>query len=210
VSSGSSLGEAFWHSTRLAQLAERVGYEALLGGREPQHAVAGQLLAGGLGRARGCPNQESARRVRWRNASQLRHRCRWSSSSGCSRSCTLVGPTWAWAGHPGQTRSRLAPFGALTRTTRYCSPSPWHSSGASSRPVIHTAGSRPSRARGSRPKYGCSARARIAHSWPERSDCPSHTAGPLRPQTVSPQSRRIVNRSARRRHCRSRTQSPQW
>jgi hypothetical protein len=27
VSSGSTLGEAFWHSTRLAELAEQVGYE---------------------------------------------------------------------------------------------------------------------------------------------------------------------------------------
>src|SRR5947207_3512546 len=27
VSSGSTLGDAFWHSTRLAELAEQVGYE---------------------------------------------------------------------------------------------------------------------------------------------------------------------------------------
>jgi luciferase family oxidoreductase group 1 len=27
VSSGSTMGEAFWHSTRLAELAEQVGYE---------------------------------------------------------------------------------------------------------------------------------------------------------------------------------------
>src|SRR5207237_4463934 len=66
VSSGSTLGDAFWHSTKLAELAEQVGYERYWVAEHPQHAVAGQLLAGGPGRARGCPNHEAARRPRCR------------------------------------------------------------------------------------------------------------------------------------------------
>src|SRR5437870_7839825 len=103
VSSGSTLGDAFWHSTKLAELAEQVGYERYWVAEHPQHAVAGQLLAGGPGRARGCPNHEAARRLRW-------HHHRPARRSSSSRKFS---PLTSWAPHPlwrrGCTRSPTAP-----------------------------------------------------------------------------------------------------
>jgi hypothetical protein len=158
-----------------------------LGGGASQHAMAGQLLASGPGCAVVSCEQ-----------------------FGMLEELHPAGSIWVWAGRPGETRSRLTHSGAPIRTTHHCSPNSWRSSGASSRTVTRTAGSRPSRAKGPCPRYGCSGRAPIAHSSPERWDFPSDTAGTSRPQTVSPRSRRIVSLSARHQHCRSRTQSSQW
>jgi hypothetical protein len=72
VSSGSTLGEALWHSTRLTELAEQVGYEHYWVAEHHHMPWLASSLTGGPGRTRSCPNHAPARRLRWHNAAQLR------------------------------------------------------------------------------------------------------------------------------------------
>jgi luciferase-like monooxygenase len=138
VSSGSTLGEAFWHSTRLAELAEQVGYERYwvaehhnmpwLASSSPAVLVAHvaarttRLRVGSGGIM--LPNYAPLAVVEQFGMLEELHPGRIA---------------WAWAGRPGETRSRLTHSGALIRTMRHCSPRFWRFSGASFRKVIRTA-----------------------------------------------------------------------
>jgi len=86
VSSGSTRGEAFSHSTRLAELPEHVAEhhnKPWLGSSSPSVLV----------RARGSPNHDPSRRLWWRNASQLCAAGGGRAVRQCLRSCTPVGST---------------------------------------------------------------------------------------------------------------------
>jgi hypothetical protein len=53
VSSGSTLGEAFWHSASLAQLAEQLGYERYWVAEHHNMPWLASSSPGGSGRSRG-------------------------------------------------------------------------------------------------------------------------------------------------------------
>jgi hypothetical protein len=69
VSSGSTLGEAFWHSTRLTEIAEQVGYERYWVAEHHNMPWLASSSPAVLVAHVGCPNHEPARRLRRRNAS---------------------------------------------------------------------------------------------------------------------------------------------
>jgi luciferase family oxidoreductase group 1 len=145
VSSGSTLGDAFWHSTRLAELAEQVGYErywvaehhnmpwlassspAVLVAHVAARTTSLRVGSGGVM----LPNYAPLSIVEQFGMLEELHPGRIDLGLGRSS---------------GETRSRLTHSGALIKTMRHCSPSFWRFSGASFRKVIRTAASLPSRA----------------------------------------------------------------